>query len=180
MKKKQTIKIFLSLLVLSLCLSTIASKSQSLSIEYVRSAFSQAIHDEQACTDLCVKMDAAPNINDPVWMAYKATLTITKAKYTFNPWGKYQYFKEGKILLDNCVQIAPDNIEIRFLRFTVQDHSPSFLGYNKELTADKQYILSNLEAIPFPKLKKSIINYIGICDRFSDAEKKWAANLLLS
>ncbi|TAH41116.1 MAG: hypothetical protein EYC69_09070 [Bacteroidetes bacterium] len=180
MKKRQSITLFLSLLVLSFCLSPLTSECQSLSIDQVRSAFSQAIHDEIACDNLCTRMDAAPNINDPVWMAYKATLTITKAKYTLNPLSKYQYFKEGKALLDNCVLSAPDNIEIRFLRFTVQDHSPSFLGYNKELSADKQYILSNLEAIPFPKLKKSIINYIGICDRFSEAEKKWAANLLIS
>lgn len=58
--------------------------------------------------------------------------------------------------------IRPDaaNLELRFLRFTIQTNSPSFLGYNDQIDLDRQFILKNVPRISDDGLKKMIINFM--------------------
>ena len=38
-----------------------------------------------------------------------------------------------------------NNIEIRFLRYCVQNKTPRFLGYNDNLELDYQFIIQNID-----------------------------------
>ena len=38
----------------------------------------------------------------------------------------------------------PHNIEIRFLRFSIEHNVPGFLGYNKNLATDRQEMINQL------------------------------------
>lgn len=176
-------KNFLSLVHLSiialLCFPKTLS-SQVLSLAEIRTEFPKAVKEEESCSGLYKKMLRGSDTSDAVWMAYHGTITATMAKYTLNPFRKLQYFKDGKILLEKSIAKDSKNIEIRFLRFTVQDHCPFFLDYHQELETDKKYILDNLQNASSPRLKKAIVNYIAESDRFSLEEKKWAVNLAKS
>ncbi|NJL13938.1 MAG: hypothetical protein HC913_13645 [Microscillaceae bacterium] len=46
---------------------------------------------------------------------------------------------------------APENVEIRFLRFSIQANTPSLLGLSQEIRADKQKILANLAEANYPR-----------------------------
>jgi len=180
MLNRNSVRFFISLNLIILCSALGSVKAQNLSLEQIRLEFPKASKEEDACSELYSKMEQSVNKTEPIWMAYHGTVTVMMAKYSLNPFRKLQYFKDGRSLIEESLQKESKNIELRFLRFTVQDHTPFFLDYHDELENDKKFILDHLEKVPFHFLKKAIIQYIAECDRFSADEKKWASKLAAS
>ena len=79
----------------------------------------------------------------PIYEAYIGIANLLMAKHSGNPFSKLSYLKKGKKHLEPAVIKEPKNLEIRFLRFTTQNEMPAFLGYNKNITEDKKFILEN-------------------------------------
>ena len=65
-------------------------------------------------------------------VAYRGACKSVRAVHTFWPLSKLNYVKEGLVDLDDAVLKEPNNIEIRFLRFSVLDNLPGFLGYGSK------------------------------------------------
>lgn len=78
----------------------------------------------------------------PIFEAFFAVGNFFMAKHAVNPLSKYSYFNKGKKALESAVIKDPRNLEIRFMRYISQEQTPSFLGYNKDLSIDKSFILS--------------------------------------
>ena len=91
-----------------------------------------------------------------IWAAH-----MLEAKHITNPINKYQHFIEGKEQLEKIILRNKRSIELRFLRYTLQIGSPSFLNYNSEIIPDKAFIKSNLEMINDVDLKKRIILFLA-------------------
>ncbi len=72
------------------------------------------------------------------------------------------YFKKGKRHLESAVSKAPENLEIRFLRYTCQVEMPHFLGYNKNITEDKKFILEHYKESKDVILVSQIKQYLKI------------------
>ena len=69
--------------------------------------------------------------------AYKCISRLIYIKH-FEPfWVKFFVFNRETKRLDRIIEASPDNPEIRFLRYAVQDRAPFFLGYNDDLKEDK-------------------------------------------
>ncbi|MGS0747037.1 hypothetical protein [Halpernia sp. GG3] len=81
----------------------------------------------------------------PVYEAYVGIGNLFMAKHAGNPFSKLSYFNKGKKYLDSAILKSPDNLEIRFLRYTTQIEMPHFLGYNKNLNEDKKFILEHYQ-----------------------------------
>lgn len=47
-------------------------------------------------------------------------------------------------MLNEAVILSPSDIEIRFLRFSIQYYTPKWLGYSKNMEEDKTMIISNI------------------------------------
>lgn len=77
-----------------------------------------------------------------VTMGYKAASRALLAKHAWNPYHKLSYLKESMKLFQNAVQLEPENIEIRFLRFSTQHYLPDFLNENKNLEEDKTILMT--------------------------------------
>lgn len=82
------------------------------------------------------------------------------AKYVFNPFSKFSYFKKGKNMLEKAVHADKNNIELRFLRYTIQTNIPAFLGYNDDLETDRLFLKQSLANVKEPELKKIITTYL--------------------
>ena len=67
---------------------------------------------------------------------------------------KYKTFNKGKNNIEQAVEMAPDNIEIRVIRWSVQHNAPRFLGYHQEIENDKQFINDNKHEIQSESLKQ--------------------------
>lgn len=78
----------------------------------------------------------------PIFEAFFAVGNFFMAKHAVNPLSKYSYFNKGKKALESAVIKDPRNLEIRFMRYISQEQTPSFLGYNKDLSSDKSFILT--------------------------------------
>ncbi len=82
---------------------------------------------------------------DALILAYLGSAEALRAKHAFNPINKLSYLKQGSKTLATAVNTAPNNIEVRFLRFSLEHYVPSFLGYNKNLEADRTKIIELLQ-----------------------------------
>ena len=83
--------------------------------------------------------------------------------------------------MEQAVIEEPENIEIRFLRYTIQTNIPDFLNYDN-LKEDRQFILENLTLQDFlvvdNDLKQRIINYFENEGQLSEEERKQVTKLI--
>lgn len=96
----------------------------------------------------------------PVYESYIGVGNFFMAKHAINPFSKMSYFKKGKKYLESAVAKAPNNLEIRFMRYTCQVEMPSFLGYNKNIVEDKKFIEENYKNSKDLTLVKQIDGFL--------------------
>lgn len=114
-------------------------------LESVRSRFEKATVDRNTCAALIRELSA--DRPTPTHLAYLGALQAVWANHVFNPLEKLNTFNRGKRNLEQAVALSPENPEIRFLRLSVQIHSPAFLGYRQAIDADKLFVARHLPAI---------------------------------
>ncbi|MBI35146.1 MAG: hypothetical protein CMP67_07270 [Flavobacteriales bacterium] len=85
--------------------------------------------------------------SNPEIEGYKCVLWFLKAKEYYNPYKKYEAFSEGKKQLELLITKNPNSIELRFLRLTIQDNLPGFLGYDDNITEDNKFIKKNIKSL---------------------------------
>lgn len=164
------IKITFAILLLS-CWSI--TTAQSISLEEVRKQYVQAANNESSARALLKSLNNETSLS-PVMLAYKGATRAIMAKYIGGVGKKYSLAKEGMQMLNQAVEKEPSNIEIRYLRFTVQDNVPSFLGLSGDLKSDKNAIIEHMvnrkkyqvDDIYF----KDIVKFLIASEECSDAE----------
>ena len=100
--------------------------------------------------------------NKPIYEAFYVVGHFFMAKHDGNPLSKYSNFNKGKKLLENAVKRDPKNLEIRFMRYICQEKTPKFLGYNKDLEADKKFVLTEYKNCADEDLVSFIKKYFKI------------------
>lgn len=141
-------------------------------IEEVKILFEASAHSKHSADRLLNLLSAIDSSSPPLLICYKGAAEMMQAKYGFNPINKFRRFKKGKILIEEAVKKEPDNIEIRFLRFTIQTNLPAFLNYNDDIKKDKIHLLANLKTTKDKKLKQAIVKYLSSSRYCSTEEKK--------
>ncbi|MDI1355385.1 MAG: hypothetical protein PSX36_10725 [bacterium] len=86
------------------------------------------------------------NESAAVKRGYKAMSCFMMSKHVTGPLSKISYFKEGRKELEEAIALSPDNMELRFLRFSTQSNTPNFLGYKNSMADDKARILKQLKS----------------------------------
>lgn len=79
---------------------------------------------------------------------YLALLNFIKSREFKSPFKKMRYFNRAKRLLEQLIELHPSNVELRFLRYSIQVSSPAFLGYNKNVESDLEYIKNEIQFSP--------------------------------
>lgn len=153
-------------IVLLLVLSSFTTAN--LSITEVRNVYEKAIYSQQIAIDLIDKLNAS---NNNTFLGYKGAVTMIMAKHVFSPYKKLNYFKNGKEILEQAILKEPLNIELRFLRFSIQSNSPKFLDYHSNLFSDKSFLLKEVKTINDTDLKQRITKFLLNNNEVSKAEK---------
>lgn len=138
----------------------------------VRLLFQKSIIDEATCKNLIAVLNQYNESDNTTLAAYRACANMMMANYCFNPFSKLSYFNEGKSLLEKCIAKESSNIETRYLRFTVQSSSPDFLGYNKSIQEDKDFLLKHLSNLIDQQLKQMIISFLKSSQYLSSIKKQ--------
>lgn len=89
---------------------------------------------------------------------YEGALLMRKAGLVKGATAKLKHFKAGRIKFETALQNDTDNAEYRFLRFAIQEHAPKIVKYNKDLQADKQFILKEYKNLS-PVVQQAILDY---------------------
>lgn len=150
----------IKLTVLLLLISTSNIQAEKVSLEEVRKLYLQAAKQEKQCRQL--SSITIPNNSEHIsaMKGYRAAATMMMANYVFNPISKISYFRKGRSMLESAIAADSKNVELRFLRFTIQTNAPSFLGYNRNVDADQNYLVRGLPGIKDKALKTMITDYL--------------------
>lgn len=132
----------LSLLLLVVVCCSFRNNDQP-DLHVLRRQLMAAIESSKVTDSLYNKLSGIRD-KQPIIQAYIGTLRALKAKHTWNPYYKIKYISDAEKDYQAAVAADPHNMEIRFMRFSVEHNVPGFLGYNKNLTADRLEIIHQL------------------------------------
>ena len=85
---------------------------------------------------------------DALVLGYKAASEAIRARDA-SMFNKLTYVQDAARTFEQAVGLAPQNPEIRFLRFSVESNLPAFLGLSKHVDEDKEMLLN--AALSHPK-----------------------------
>jgi hypothetical protein len=134
--------------------------AKSPEIEDVRVLFHKAESSQKVCVELIELLEPYNEKNNALFLGYRASATMLMAKHLINPFSKLSYFKKGKLMLEKAIEFDQKNVELRFLRYTIQTNVPSFLNYSEDKKRDKLFLLQSLNSLNDQKLKNIISNYL--------------------
>src|SRR6476661_3554940 len=106
-------------LITIIILSIIINKSYGYDIQKIRKDYIASIKNESTAVKLYEQLQAIKN-PDPLILAYLGSAQAIRAKHAWSPINKLNYLKEGCKTLDKAVNKNPNQLEIRFLRFSLQ------------------------------------------------------------
>lgn len=126
----------------------------TLSLEDVRKNYQVAVSDKETCWSMISQLRNSTASN--VHLAYLGAFQAVWANHISNPISKLNTFNEGKKNIENAVKRSPDNVEIIFIRYSVQKNCPAFLGYRSNVAEDRAFLSRNTGKITSDHLKKMI------------------------
>ncbi|WP_448517904.1 hypothetical protein [Rhodoflexus sp.] len=124
--------------------SLLANPDGSVNWEKIRSDYPKVADGEISATAMLRQMEALAFQDDPLWIAYYGALHTQQARAVFNPLEKLRLTKLSQELLAKAVAAAPNNPEIRFLRFSIQLGLPGYLNLSHHIAEDRIVICEQL------------------------------------
>jgi hypothetical protein len=139
----------------------ILSSAKTPEIEDVRILFHKAESSQKMCIELIELLEPYNDKSNALYLGYRASATMLMAKHLINPFSKLSYFKKGKLMLEKAIEFDRKNVELRFLRYTIQTNVPSFLNYSGDKENDRMFLLQSLQRLNDQKLKNIISTYLN-------------------
>lgn len=149
---------FKSIVVLFfLCLSGVSAAQD---LAYIKKAMVKAVDSHELTNNLHKELSSL-NSKDPLIWAYVATLEGLKAKHSWNPYSKLKFVNRADKQISRAVAASPEELEIRFMRFSLQFYTPSFLGFSDDLVEDRKMIVRLLELKKFGRSDQDLVRSIA-------------------
>jgi len=83
---------------------------------------------------------------DAVATAYLGSCRLLHAKREWAPWRKYELSKEGVQLMNTAVDLAPDDMQVRFVRATTTENLPQRFELGDQADADFAWLAERILA----------------------------------
>lgn len=141
-------------------------------METIRQAYIEAARDESKIEAFNALLKGVTMEDSLILVGYKGASLALSAKIESGIKNKTDAFKKGVEFLEYSIQSDPANIELHFIRLSVQENSPGIVNYKGNMEEDKLYILENFDAISNAGLKQYIGDFIKQSQAFSDEEKE--------
>lgn len=130
------------------------SPGPDIELGYLRANFEKAVSDKKLCETIISNLERYQKSN--VHLAYLGAFQAIWANHVFNPFSKLRTFIEGKRNIEKAVGNEMGNLEIRYVRLSVQMNCPGFLGYNDDIKTDKLFLKNHLDELQAGQLKEMI------------------------
>ncbi|MCI9844012.1 hypothetical protein [Flavobacterium pectinovorum] len=128
-------------------------------LDYIRNHYVQAASDKKLCLEMINELEKELSTN--VHLVYLGALQTIRANHVVNPFSKLRTFNKGKATIAQAVALDSNNIEIRLIRLSVQKKCPAFLGYNKNIKDDEEFLKKHkgqINSLPLMKLLDTVLN----------------------
>lgn len=141
--------------LLILYISTFTAGTSSTDLGSIRELYVKASTDEEVHSKLVSTLEPVEQ-GSPILFGYKAAAHMMSAQYTYNPYSKYRYFKEGRSMIESVIRSHPNDVELRYLRLSIQLNLPEMLNYSENINEDKNFLLQEFKSLSDPSLKNRI------------------------
>lgn len=159
--------------LLILCVLFVSFVMSGQDLLEIRSQYPEAVESNEITAKLNDNLKNVNSTGNPVLLAYKGAVLTLKAKFSKSKNEKKEFFKEGVSSIENAIKSDSSNIEIRYLRLSVQQNSPKFLGYHKNIEEDKKFMFDNYPNLSSKELKEIVQAYVLKSASFDEKEKSW-------
>lgn len=145
--------------------------AQSQDLKTIRTQYPKAVESAEITAKLDGELANINPSNKPVLIAYKGAVLTLQAKFAQKNSDKKEFFKQGVSLIESAVSAESSNIELRYIRLSVQENAPKFLGYHKNIEEDKKFILKHAGSISSAELKEIVKDFVMKSENFEQNEK---------
>lgn len=163
------------ILFILLCFFTLTASAQLTlkEITTLKSDMVKAVDNPKLTDSLYIKLSKLSN-KTALTTAYIGTIEALKAKHSWNPYNKIKYVKVSLKTMQKAIDLDKENLEIRFMRFSIEHFTPGFLGFSTDLTTDKKEIIKHYRnrnfGIADDELIKNIAKFMIDSKRCTDEE----------
>ena len=164
-------KFFVCLILL---LNVIFIQAQVLDSDKIRLQYPKAVSDKEICKAMISELEKS-EVKETE-LAYLGAFQAIWANHTINPISKLSSFKKGKKNIEKAIKQNPNQVEIRFIRLSIQYNIPKMLGYYSDIATDKDFVLKKFKNIENPNLKKLIRDFFEESDLLTKDEKHFLEN----
>lgn len=91
------------------------------------------------------KMDST----NPRFNALKASNYGVMCIHHKSPIKRMNYLKQMSAIIDEAVEQAPNDLEIRLIRLSIETQVPKFLGFSKNIKKDRDFVKANFKKANF-------------------------------
>lgn len=156
-------------------------------IHYIREEYFYSIEDDERLErfeDFIISSFGKDYNNyPPIISAYYGGIEALKSKHAFWPFDKLNHFNNSMNILKNTLERCNKNeLEVRFMRFSILHYVPGFLGHGKERDEDRKRIVKllserNYSYLPL-EIQKNITNFMLESGRLQNDELKMLNNII--
>ncbi|MDN3587884.1 hypothetical protein QWY86_14480 [Pedobacter aquatilis] len=144
-------------LTLTMCVKAQLSVKE---ITILKTELVKAVEDSKLTDSLSDKLNAMPN-KTALITGYAGTLEALKAKHSWNPYNKIKYVKRSLKMMQTAINMDKENMEIRFMRFSIEHYTPGFLGFSKDLDVDRKEIVKHYQNNNFGLADNTLIKNVA-------------------
>lgn len=144
--------------IIAVALSIILNISNP-KLDEVRMNYEHAVTDKNLCRQMIQTLST--NDGNAVNIAYYGAYQTIWAKHVFNPIDKLNTFNKGKRNINKAALLSPDNIDVIFVRHSVQKNCPAFLGYRSNLKEDEAFLKQHLQEITSTNFRQMVISLLN-------------------
>ena len=141
-------------------------------VDELKTNMVKAVEDSKLTDSLSSKLEKLNN-RTALITGYYGTLEALKAKHSWNPYNKIKYVKRSLKIMQQAINMDKENLEIRFMRFSIEHFTPSFLGLSKDLSTDRKEIIKHYQNKNFGLADEALIKNVA---RFMVDSKRCSAS----
>lgn len=164
---------FLITILLSIFISVSSLIANDSILEKLRPEYMKALHDFEFAPAVYEKFEAVENPSARL-LGYKGALEAIMTRTTWNVFKKIGYLNKSQISFNKAVEIDPNNVEVRFMRLSVEHEIPGYLGYSSHMKEDKEFVVKHITQFNPSKMDqqilKEILAFVKKSGHFSNTE----------
>lgn len=124
------------------------------SLEQVRLNYSAAVKDKETCKAMIQELQSSTN--QPIYLGYLGAYQAVWANHVMSPITKLKTFNQGKDNIEKAIREDENNVELRYIRLSIQKNIPAILGYRSMIQNDTDFLKAHKKNITSNIVLKNI------------------------